>query len=212
MSRSCGSRPARGDQPADRRRRHDLGRVRAGHVVDALLLDGAVQVVRAEPERRLRHADARGNPERLDVRNVVQHQAGHGVDAQRVGGGRRRQLAHLVVVGVERQRDERLEAAGLVLQRPRPQHVIDALLERLDVPVEHRDVRAHPQPVRGAVDGEPAIGVGLVVAESSGGRARRTPRRRRRAANRGPPRAARRQHLSRRSCRTCRRRTRSRPP
>ncbi len=53
----------------------------------------------------------------------------------------RRQLAHLVVVGMERQRNERLEAAGLVLQRARPQHVIDALGMRLDVPVEHRHVR-----------------------------------------------------------------------
>ena len=39
------------------------------------------------------------------------------------------------------------------------QHVIDALLDRLDVAVEHRDVGAHAEPVRDAVDREVAIGV-----------------------------------------------------
>ena len=46
-----------------------------------------------------------------------------------------------------------------------PQHVIDAFLQRLDVPVEHRDVRADAEPVRDAVDGEVAIGIALVVAD-----------------------------------------------
>ena len=66
---------------------------------------------------------------------------------------------------MERQRDERLEPAGVVLQRARAQHVIDALLERLDVAVEHRDVRAHAEPVREAMDREVAIGAALVVAD-----------------------------------------------
>src|SRR5688500_2226022 len=52
-----------GDQAADRGRGHDLGCIRPGHVVNPLLLDGAVQVVRAEPQRGLRHADAGCDPE-----------------------------------------------------------------------------------------------------------------------------------------------------
>src|SRR5690349_11447178 len=64
-----------GDQAANRRRGHDLRGVRPGHVVDALFLHGAVEVVGAEPQRRLGDADAGRDPERLDVRDVVEHQA-----------------------------------------------------------------------------------------------------------------------------------------
>ena len=46
---------------------------------------------------------------------LVQH-------AQRVGRARRGQLPHLVVVGMEGERDEGLEAARVVLERPRTQH------------------------------------------------------------------------------------------
>ena len=84
---------------------------------------------------------------------------------QRVGRGRGRQLPHLVVVGVERERDERLEAARLVLQGPGPQHVVDPLLGRLDVPVEHRHVRAHAEPMRGPVNVQIALGAALVVTD-----------------------------------------------
>ena len=66
---------------------------------------------------------------------------------------------------MERQRDERLEPAGLVLQRARPQHVIDALFGRLDVPVEHRHVGAQAEPVRGPVDLEVPLGAALVVGD-----------------------------------------------
>ena len=85
--------------------------------------------------------------------------------AQRVRPGRRRQLPHLVVVGMERQRNERLKAARLILQRARAQHVIDALFVRLDVAVEHRHVRLHPEAVRRAVNRQPPVRVRLVVAD-----------------------------------------------
>ena len=52
-----------------------------------------------------------------------------------------------------------------ILQRARAQHVIDALGDRLDVAVEHRDVRAQPEPMRDAVDLEIAIGTALVVTD-----------------------------------------------
>ncbi len=66
---------------------------------------------------------------------------------------------------MERERDERLQAAGLVLERARAEHVIHPLLDRLDVPVEHRDVGAHPEAVREPVDREVAVGAALVVAD-----------------------------------------------
>jgi hypothetical protein len=43
--------------------------------------------------------------------------------------------------------------------------VVDPLLHRLDVPVEHRHVRAQPEPVREAVDVQIAIGAALVAAD-----------------------------------------------
>ena len=85
--------------------------------------------------------------------------------AQRVGSAWCGQLAHLVVVWMKRQRDERLEATGLVLQRARTHHVIDPLLHRLDVPVEHRDVGLESELMRETMNREIPIGVSLVVAD-----------------------------------------------
>ncbi len=63
------------------------------------------------------------------------------------------------------QGNERLEATGLVLQRTRAHHVIDALAHRFDVAVQHRNVGRHPELVRDAMNGEITIGVALVVAD-----------------------------------------------
>src|SRR5687767_10135448 len=84
---------------------------------------------------------------------------------QRFGGAWRRQLPHLVVVGMKSERDERLEAAGLVLQRARPQHVIDALAGCLDVAIQHRDVGLHPEAMGNPVNIEVTIGAALVMAD-----------------------------------------------
>ena len=70
-----------------------------------------------------------------------------------------------VLSGMERQRNERLEAAGLVLQLAQPDQVVDAVLRPLDVAVEHRRVRPQPEFVGLAVDAEPGLGVGLVLAD-----------------------------------------------
>jgi hypothetical protein len=86
-------------------------------------------------------------------------------DAQRIGGTRRRQLAHLVVVRMKRERNERLEAAGFILERTCAHHVVDALLHRLDVTVEHGHVGAQSEPVRNSMDGQVSIRVALVVTD-----------------------------------------------
>src|SRR5260370_41981523 len=69
---------------------------------------------------------------------------------------------------MKRERNEGLKAPGLVLQRPRANHVIDALRGCLDVAVEHRHVRAHAQPMRDAVNVEvsrrPTFVVGKLAA------------------------------------------------
>jgi len=54
--------------------RHGLGRAGAGHVVNPLFLHRAVQVIDAEPQRDLRRFDAGRDPERLHVRDIVEHQ------------------------------------------------------------------------------------------------------------------------------------------
>ena len=41
---------------------------------------------------------------------------------------------------MKRQRNERLEAAGFVLQRAQSQQMVDAVLVVLDVAVEHRGI------------------------------------------------------------------------
>ena len=54
----------------------------------------------------------------------------------------------------------------LVLQRAQAQQVIDAVLERLDVAVEHRRVGAHARRVRDAVHLEVLVGGRLVVRDA----------------------------------------------
>ena len=67
---------------------------------------------------------------------------------------------------MEGERDERQEAAGLVLLVAQAQQVVDALLVGLDVAVEHRAVRRHPQPVRGVVRANQWSGCSLPGATS----------------------------------------------
>ena len=71
------------------------------------------------------------------------------------------------VVGVKRQRDEGLESAGLVLERPQLQQVVDAVLFVLDVAVEHGAVRLEAQVVRRARHLDPLVGRDLVVADNA---------------------------------------------
>ena len=78
-----------------------------------------------------------------------------------VGAGRVPPAAPLEdgVLGMEGERDEGEEAAGLVLLLAQPQEVVDPLLVRLDVAVEHRAVRRDAEPVRRVVREEPEVRV-----------------------------------------------------
>ena len=75
------------------------------------------------------------------MRKVVEHQAADGdlLDVEHAGGFR--QMLQRRVVGMERQRDEGLEAAGFVLQRAQLEQVVDAVFVVFDVAVEHGRVR-----------------------------------------------------------------------
>ena len=68
-----------------------------------------------------------------------------------------RQMLQRRVVGMERQRNERLEAAGLILQGAELQQVVHAVFVVLDVAVEHGGVRLQADLVR-QLRAYPAIG------------------------------------------------------
>src|SRR5215210_644166 len=149
----------RPDQVDELLRRRAVGR--AGGRDDVLLDHHGPHVVRAEAERHLADLQALRHPRRLDVRHVVEVDARDSLREQVVERGRHRLARHLraepVPVVLERPRDERAKAAGLVLELPDPAHVLDALLERLDVPVHHRGGCGHAEAVRGAHDVEPLL-------------------------------------------------------
>ena len=128
---------------------------------DLLADDRALDVVRAEVERHLRERQPHHDPVGLDVRHVVEQEPRDGDHLQVVGAGRvaPAPLLEHGVLGMERERHEGEEAARLVLERAQPQQVVDALLVRLHVAVEHRAVRRDAERVGVAMDVEPLVGV-----------------------------------------------------
>ena len=66
---------------------------------------------------------------------------------------------------VKRERDKALEAAGLVLLFAKSDEMIDAVLDRLDMAVEHRGVGLEAGFVDLAGEFEPAVAVAFVVAD-----------------------------------------------
>ena len=129
-------------------------------------MHGAVDVVRTEPERDLRHGHGQHHPVRLDVAEVIEQEA---CDRNRPQIVPHRRLPHrppqLRMRRQERERDERLKAPRLVLQVAQAHHVRDALLERLDMPVEHRRIRLDAELMRRTRHGQPLIRRRLVRAE-----------------------------------------------
>ena len=69
------------------------------------------------------------------------------------------------VLGMESQRNERLETARLVLQLAQPAQVIDPVPRLFDVPVQHRRVGPQPELVGFAMNVQPVLRVGLVLAD-----------------------------------------------
>src|SRR5689334_17220993 len=132
----------------------------AGRRDDVLLDHDRAHVVGPERERDLADLHALRHPRRLDVLDVVEVDPAHSLHQQVVEA--RRRPGHLRgkrgVVGLVRPRDERAEAVHLVLQLADAAHVLDPLLERLDVAPHHRGRGAHAEPVGGAHDLQPLVG------------------------------------------------------
>ncbi len=160
-----GYAPCLGDQADQILAAQSLRRGRAGVMIDLLFDDGSVDVVGAEAQRDLRHLRRHHLPVRLDVREVVEHQARHGDLPQVEHAGGLRQVLQRRVLRMKRQRDERLEAVRVVLQRAQLQQVIDAVFVILDVAVEHGRIRLQSDFVRGARDLQPLAAVDLVIAD-----------------------------------------------
>src|SRR5688572_242116 len=72
--------------------------------------DGAVEIVAAPVERDLREADALHDPERLDVRDVVEHQPRDGEGLEVGQPGRAGEVSELAAFGDEAQGDDAVEA------------------------------------------------------------------------------------------------------
>ena len=145
----------------------DLGFVhavaRAGGPHDVFLDHHAAHVVGAVGQAQLPDLAALRHPRRLQVVEVVEDDARDRERAQVVEAGRLA-AGELGVLGLIAPRDERGEAAGLVLQRAQPQQVLEALLVGLDRPVHHRRRRPQAGAMRVPHDVEPFVGRRLAVA------------------------------------------------
>ena len=129
------SRPARVaglfDEPAKLAIVDVLSRLRAGAVVDALFVGRAVRavhVVGAEVQRDLAHLEALYHPVRFDMIEVMEHQARRCEHADVVEPGGPAAVAEFVAVGMERQRNECVEAGRALLRLAQRDQVLDALL------------------------------------------------------------------------------------
>ena len=121
-------------------------------MVDLLLHHRAVQVVRAEALRDLRDLGRHHDPIRLDVADVVQHQARDRDHLKIQESGGRGNVLQRRVRGMKRQRNEGLKTAGMILQLAQLHQVIHAILFGFDVTIQHRAVGFQPELMRGPRD------------------------------------------------------------
>ena len=132
----------------------------AGLTDDVFLDHDAAEIVRAEAQRDLPDLESLRDPRALDVRHVVEVDAAEGLRAQILvradGGG-----FEARVLGLERPRDERGEAAARVLLRADAFEMLDAVRDGLDVAEHHRGRRTQAEAVRDIHHGEPVVAHGL---------------------------------------------------
>ncbi len=126
---------------------------------------GPVEIVRSVGERDLGRLLAEHDPVGLHVIEVVEHQPRQRDHPQIDEGARLHDVGEFRVLRVKGERDDRLEAAGFLLQGSQSQQVIDPMPRLFDVAVEHGRVRAEAEAVGFAMHVEPDVGVGFVFAE-----------------------------------------------
>src|SRR5215213_4017639 len=74
-------------------------------------------------------------------------------------------MGELRIRRIKRERNKTLETARLVLLLAQLYEVIDAIFNRLDVPVKHRGVSFKPGAVNFPLELEPALGVTFVSTD-----------------------------------------------
>ena len=136
-------------------------------MVDLFFDNCAVEIVGAEALGELGHPWGHHDPVGLDVRDVVEHQAGDRDVLDVVEAAGYRDMVERSVGRVEGQRNESLEAFGLILQGAQADEMIHSVFFRFDVAVEHCAVGMKTKVVGLARGFDPDIAVDLVVADDA---------------------------------------------
>src|SRR6266508_296131 len=107
---------------------------------------------------------------RLDVIEVVEEQPADSKIAEIVEACSRRSLSpeldtQLVVVGVIGEWDVGEEPASLVLKRAKNGQMLDAVVDCLDVAIEHGAVGANAKPVRSPMNRDPIFSSQLLIGD-----------------------------------------------
>src|ERR1043166_2105198 len=140
---------------------------------DVVVDDRAVEIIDAPIERPLGQLGRLHDPERFDMRNVVEHQPADRQRAQVIESRWPGQVGQLAAFRDERERDEAVErrlSAGerLLLMIAELSHVAHTLFGPLDVTVEYGRVRGDAELVGRSMYVKPAllpyfVLIGLVV-------------------------------------------------
>ena len=109
----------------------------AGEVHDGLFLDRAVDVVCAVLQAQLREMVPDVHSVGLDVRDVVEHQAGHSDGSKDFCSRCELCLRKASVVGKKRIGHKALEPLGFVVQFTKRNHVLNALFKRFNRTKQH---------------------------------------------------------------------------
>src|SRR6266516_3562119 len=152
------------DQAPHLGQRHAPRGARGGD--DVLLHHQGAEVVGSEPQRHLTDLRAHRHPRRLDVGNVVEHDARDRLGAQVGDGVGLAEVLELGVLRLQRPADERGEPAGPGLHLPHPEQVLDAIGERLAQAVHHGHRRPESPSVGRLHHLEPAVGTRLLAGDA----------------------------------------------
>src|SRR5262249_23981175 len=112
------------NQAANLRNRELLGGGASGIEIDLFVHHGAINVVRAERKGDLGRLDAEHHPVRLDVRDIVKHEATDGHDAQVHKAAGLLNVREPGMLRMKRRWNKSLEAPRFVLKLAKAEQVV----------------------------------------------------------------------------------------
>ncbi len=151
------------DRMFERRRGLLLWSGGASHVKDFFLQDGAVQIIHAVAERHLSERQSQAHPIGRKMVDVIEVNATDGQITKLLNRRSRLYVREHGRLRFESKWNKPGEATGLILQLAQLVQMIDAMRERLDVPVKHGAGASATHFVPGPVDVEP-FGSGFLAA------------------------------------------------